>query len=85
MEMLSMRAILVSAAIVVLSGCAVSQGALKNFSAGKIGCTPDKISVSNYSESDEIYSWVAECQSKKFVCSKQRGEAATLSCSEAMP
>lgn len=80
-----MRAILLAVGVVVPSGCAVSQGALKNFSAGKVGCTPDKISVSNYSESDSIYSWFAECQGKKFVCSKQRGEAATLSCSEAMP
>lgn len=79
-----MRAILVSAAIVALSGCAVAQGALKNFSAGRIGCTPDQISVSNYSESYETYSWVAECQGKKFICSKQRWAAATLSCSEAM-
>jgi hypothetical protein len=82
-----MKILFAAAAISILSGCAVavSPGALKNFSAGRIGCTPNDISVSNYSESDEIYSWVAECQRKKFVCSKQRGGDATLSCSPAMP
>lgn len=77
-----MRAVLILLVLISLFGCAVSPSVRKELAAGKIGCTPNEITVSHYSEDNPYYSWVAECHGKKYVCSKTRGNSESLSCKE---
>jgi uncharacterized protein YceK len=47
-----------------LFGCS-STASYKSATAGKIGCLPDDIEISNLKDD----AWVATCRGKRFICS----------------
>ena len=70
--------------LVVLCGCATAP-AMKNLSAGQLGCSPEEIAVSHENVYGQTASWVAECRGRKYWCSASGGESITTSCKEDTP
>jgi len=56
------------AGVALLTGCTT----LESISSGHVGCTPDKIQISNHTSNNwDADSWVATCNGKRFVCHSQ--------------
>jgi len=55
----------------LLVGCGGPK--LEPITAGKIGCTPDRITISNDTGWSQPRSWVATCEGKRYVCSSASG------------
>lgn len=61
-----------SAAAVVVSlvaGCVAGTAALRDISAGRIGCPPDRIRIVNDRFGGGTRTWVAECDGRSYQCS----------------
>ena len=54
-------------------------GQLKTVSAGRTGCTPDQITISNHTGSNINETWNATCNGKVYLCS---GVAAGINSTE---
>jgi len=50
--------------LLLLVGCS-SSASYQRATAGKIGCLPEDITITNLKDD----SWVATCKGKKFICS----------------
>lgn len=50
--------------VIFLIGCS-SVASYQRTTAGKIGCVPDDIEISNLKDD----AWVATCKGKRFICS----------------
>ena len=70
------RVIAVAMLLLMQIGC-VTVGDLRFSSAGSIGCSPDKIAISNYATNyGQWYTrtWVATCNGKSYACTLVRNE-----------
>jgi hypothetical protein len=56
---------------------------LKVITAGRTGCQPEQITVSNDRINIHLRSWNAECGGRRYVCSG--GAGVSLACSERVP
>lgn len=65
----------------LLVGCATAP-AMKNLSAGQIGCGPDEISISQSNVYGQTASWIAECRGRTYWCSAGGGESISSACKE---
>ena len=55
-------------------------GGLQQITAGRVGCSPDDIVISNDDIGFGSRSWTAQCQGKTYVCSG--GAGASPACTE---
>lgn len=51
--------------VAFLFGCGSSIASYQRTTAGKIGCIPDDIEISNLKDD----AWVATCKGKRYICS----------------
>ncbi len=65
-------------ALALLAGCAATQPDLQHvtldlqrLTAGKIGCPPDGISISDAQVGSAMASWTATCQGKQYFCAAE--------------
>jgi len=52
----------------IVSVTSISQESMKSLSSGRIGCTPDDITIIESSSSSSTYNWTAVCKEQEFVC-----------------
>lgn len=78
-----MRAITLSLLLAVaVAGCA-TQRELALASAGKIGCAPEEIEISDKALGISSVAWVATCKGRKYACSQTEMEDDSfLNCKE---
>ena len=70
--------------LLATSGC-VTESMLATTSAGRIGCLPNDITISNRHQTLTGISWVATCKGKQFVCSDVAtgSKSSEVECTEA--
>ena len=56
--------------ILPVIGCSSSRS-FKQISAGRIGCLPSEIEISQKDKSKTGETWVATCKGRQYVCSSQ--------------
>lgn len=68
--------------LLLLAGCSTVP-AMRNLSAGQLGCSPEDISISQAQTYGQTASWAATCRGKQYWCSAGGGESISTSCREA--
>ena len=65
-------------ALALLTGCAASRQDpqhlildLQRLCAGKIGCPPDAMTISDVQDGSTMVSWTAACQGKHYFCAAE--------------
>ena len=79
---LVLKSIAIAVLVLFFTGC-VSTAQLQRFSAGRVGCEPNDIEISNVEAGvfGSDYSWVAVCKEARFQCSSAPARGET-SCTE---
>ncbi|MGZ3480715.1 MAG: hypothetical protein ACXU81_10225 [Myxococcaceae bacterium] len=68
--------------LLLLAGCSTVP-AMRNLSAGQLGCSPEEISISQAQTYGQTASWAATCRGKQYWCSAGGGkESINTSCRE---
>jgi hypothetical protein len=64
-------------ALVATAGCGISTDELKTVSAGRTGCTPDQVAISNRAQTGGLVgtgeTWNATCNGQVYLCSALAG------------
>jgi hypothetical protein len=55
--------------LAALAGCGVPTEEFQQITAGRIGCPPQSIAISNQQIGASTASWTATCQGKTYMCS----------------
>jgi hypothetical protein len=65
--------VLAAFALIATTGCAISIDQLKTVSAGRTGCTPDQVAISNRAQTGGRLgtgeTWNATCNGQVYLCS----------------
>jgi len=68
---------LAALALVATTGCAISTDQLKTVSAGRTGCTPDQVAITNRAQTGGLVgtgeTWNATCNGQVYLCSARVG------------
>jgi hypothetical protein len=74
---LARLAVLAALALVATTGCAISTDQLKTVSAGRTGCAPDQVAISNRAQTGGFFgtgeTWNATCNGQVYLCSALAG------------
>jgi hypothetical protein len=62
--------VIMFAALLGATACAVTDDQLKALSAGHIGCEPEQIAVANRRVVEGVLLWNASCKEKSYLCSQ---------------
>ena len=73
--------ILILFSIFLFSGCMTNENISKDFTAGSVGCKPEKIQIVNEKATmSGMHTWTAFCNNKEYFCTYHYGDG--LKCSE---
>jgi hypothetical protein len=78
-----MYKIILMSMLAFVSGCATSR---LEMTMGKIGCSPNEITITEGEENFATNTWTAECRGKKFYCANVPvlGLVTDVTCTEAV-
>ncbi|MDK2063055.1 hypothetical protein [Aliarcobacter butzleri] len=66
--------------VLCFTGCLTNENISKDFTAGSIGCKPEKISIVNEKATmSGMHTWTAYCNNKEYFCTYHYGDGAKCS------
>ncbi|MCT7586968.1 hypothetical protein [Aliarcobacter butzleri] len=66
--------------VLCFNGCLTNENISKDFTAGSIGCKPEKISIVNEKATmSGMHTWTAYCNNKEYFCTYHYGDGAKCS------